>query len=217
MHVRIFLLIAITGMSLRMRAQNFDLTTGAAITHQKGMIILSSYPGSSQSYVMRQDLIDENVKVPEVGLSYYFPFYPKEGPYSFGAMAGMNLLLAYSKKADPQNFYGQTIGEGKSSPLYAAYAIPVVGMFRFGSAAFERNDEGIGFGIGAGISATGFRMPYDRGFMVSPDICAEIRYNKIGLRLELLTKKFQSNYITSNGELPRITTNFTYVSLMIRI
>jgi hypothetical protein len=61
----------------------------------------------------------------------------------------------------------------------------------------------------------GFSMPYEKGFMVSPDICAEIRWKRIGLRTEFMTKKFISEYKTDSQPIPRITTSFIYVSLVV--
>jgi hypothetical protein len=210
----IFILIPLALLaSLCCGAQNFDVTTGAALTKQQGAILVSAYPGSSQSFITKKMEVDETVKVPQVGVSYYYPFYPKDGNFSVGGMTGINLMLSY-KKTEFVNQFGGSMGS-KSSPLYASYAVPFLVMLKGGCAAFQDNDEGFGGGIGAGISMIGFSMPYEKGFMVSPDICAEIRWKRIGLRTEFMTKKFISEYKTDSQPIPRITTSFIYVSLLV--
>ncbi|CAN5916064.1 hypothetical protein BH11BAC7_BH11BAC7_24940 [soil metagenome] len=210
----ISLFISITLLaSFACRAQNFDITIGAALTNQQGSVLVSSYPGSSQSFITTKMEVDEKVKVPEVGVSYYQPLFPQEGKFSLGAMVGFNLMLSY-KKVDYVNQFGNSMGS-KTSPLYASYAVPVLAMFKGGCGAFKDNDEGFGGAIGGGISMIGFTMPYEKGFMVSPDFCAEIRWNRIGLRAEYMTKKFVSEYQTDNKPIPRVTTSFMYISLLI--
>ena len=192
-------------------AQSLDLLFGACLSSQKGNVLVSAYPGDPQkSYVTLIDEIDETVKLPCIGLSYYYPFYPESGNISVGGVAGFTFFASYSSN-ESQNLYGQSLGV-KSTPLFLGYTLPLLAMCRAGSAAFVDNTEGVGGGLGFGMSLNGFTMPYEKGFLASPVLCAEARWKKFGLRVDYSLKKYKSYYKTDLGDLPRMTTGFVWVT-----
>jgi len=209
-------IITVTFTAMNSFAQTNEFGVGAVLYKQSGTLIATYDPGSLTGNINYEDAKDESNGAPAVMVAHYHPFYELSDMIAIGGQAGFVFYGYYERKDDTKNFYGQTIAPGTSSDLIIGWEVPLYVNLRLMNGSTDDNDDGFGLGVGIGYTAHGFNVVNDKGFMFSPSLLAEIKYNTLGLRYERQFKKYESVYTSDTGDIPRLSTSFSQIFLTIR-
>ena len=212
--IRIITLLLTLSSVCISRAQQMDIGLKLLFVSQEGALLNNLTYGYGSS-----NPIQEMATCIGGHFGIYQPFlFTKSKNVSLGVETGLYYAYNKKKRIREQNYFDLKVKQSRFGRSLGAIDIPLMAAIRSGKFSGPYGTRGRNLGIAGGVHLLHFYVSNERGTLITPAVSGIFGiYERMFIRVDVLTRAYQSEYETTLGSIPRLTNKFWSLSLHVVI